>query len=85
MRHDSQASQLLPKEEGLYKVDTQHPESTSVSLTDASISITDAHHWLGHVSPDTVSTALLKWAHYRASPYGRTWRLPHATPVHMRR
>ena len=42
------------KREGLYKVNTQHPKSTSVSFKDTSISITNSHCWLGHISLDNV-------------------------------
>ena len=44
----------FPKREGLYWVDTNHAESASISLTDASLSMTNAHRRLGHISPDTV-------------------------------
>src|SRR5882724_5057347 len=42
------------KREGLYQVDTNHAESVSTSLADASLSMTDAHWCLGHISPDAV-------------------------------
>ena len=44
----------FPKRDGLYKVDTQHPKSMSVCSMDSSVSITDAHCHLGHISPDSV-------------------------------
>src|SRR5882724_7448863 len=44
----------FPKRDRLYKVDTWHPKSASACSTDSSVSITDAHCHLGHISPDSV-------------------------------
>src|SRR5882724_11438235 len=44
----------FPKRDGLYKVDTQHPECASICSTDPSISITNAHCHLSHISLDSV-------------------------------
>ena len=45
---------LFPKWEGLYKVDTYLRDSASVSSSDTSLSIEDAHQLLGHILPDAI-------------------------------
>ena len=44
----------FPRRDGLYRVDTSHAESASTSVADASLSMTDAHWRLDHISPDAV-------------------------------
>jgi len=45
---------LFPKQEGLYKINTHLGDNTSTSVSDTSLIIGDAHHQLGHISPETV-------------------------------